>query len=160
MEKTVRMLMISFLVTISVFMFTPTASQALTDAEIKAKTHIVNLEARPVWFRPGAPIDFVAAIKYDGGTQDGFDIGVFHEGRLVGWQMNQRLNTGMNTFKLRDANFRGDPGDYIVKVRFKGNVFTEKKFATRSHAITTYIFTIDPKAQPPAPSAPPAPSKK
>ena len=96
-----------------------------------------------MWFRVGQPIDFVVTVRYDGGTQDGFDVGVFHEGRLVGWEMNKRFNSGMNTLKLRDANFRGDPGDFIVKIRFKGNVFTEKKFATRSHQVPTLIFTID-----------------
>ena len=151
MERITKLLMMTFLITISVVvMLFPTPSQALTDAEIKAATHIVNLEATPLWFRAGQPIDFVVTIKYDGGTQSGFDVGVFHEGRLVGWQMNKRLNRGMNTFKLRDPNFKGDPGDYIVKVKFKGSVFTEKKFATRSHQIPTYIFTIDPKEQPPS----------
>jgi len=92
-------------------------------------------------------IDFIVTIKYDGGTQDGFDVGVFHEGRQVGWEMNQRFNTGMNTFKVHDRNFKGDPGGYIVKLRFKGKVFTERRFATRTHR----IFTIDPKAPPPGP---------
>lgn len=134
-----------FVAMLMVLMFVPAISQALTDQEIMRATHIVNLEALPVWFNPGQPIDFVATIKYDGGTQDGFDVGVFHAGRLVGWEMNKRLNSGMNTFKLHDANFRGGPGAYIVKVRFKGRVFTEKPFATRTHC----WFTIDPKAGPP-----------
>jgi len=73
--------------------------------------------------------------------------GVFHGTRLVGWEMEERFNSGMNTFKLRDANFKGGPGHYIVKVRFKGKVFTQKQFITRSHC----IFTIDPKAAPPGP---------
>jgi len=130
-----------------VLMFMPAISQALTDQEIMKATHIVNLEAQPVWFRPAQPIDFIATIKYDGGTQDGFDVGVFHGPRLVGWETNKRLNTGMNTFKLHDANFKGGPGHYLVKVKFKGKVFTQKQFMTRSHC----IFTIDPKAAPPGP---------
>jgi hypothetical protein len=125
----------------------PGVSQALTDAEIMRATHIINLDAQPVWFKPGQPIDFVATIKYDGGTQDGFDVGVFHGGRLVGWETNKRLNSGMNTFKLHDANFKGGPGAYIVKVRFKGRIFTEKEFITRSHC----MFTIDPRVAPPGP---------
>ena len=138
---------ISLLVVIpvAVFMLIPTASKALTDQEIMNATHIVNLDATPLWFRPGQPIDFVATIRYDGGTQDGFDVGVFHGGRLVGWETNKRLNGGMNTFRVHDANFKGEPGGYIVKVRFKGKVFREKTFATRSQC----IFTIDPKAAPP-----------
>jgi hypothetical protein len=134
-----------FVAMLMVLMFVPAISQALTDQEIMRATHIVNLEAQPLWFNPGQPIDFIATIRYDGGTQDGFDIGVFHKARLVGWETNKRLNSGMNTFKLHDANFRGDPGAYIVKVRFKGRIFTEKQFATRTHC----LFTIDPKAAPP-----------
>lgn len=145
MKSKIVLLGVVFLLSLSI----PPA-QALTEAEIMKATHIVNLEAQPVWFRPGQPIDFIATIKYDGGTQDGFDIGVFHEGRLVGWEMNKRLNSGMNTFKLRDPDFRGDPGGYIVKVRFKGKVFTEKRFGTRTHCPVTY-FTIDPAAAPPKP---------
>jgi len=141
---------ITFLLAIllTVFMFIPVTSQALTDQEIMARTHIVNLEAQPVWFKPGQPIDFVATVKYDGGTQDGFDVGVFHEGREVGWVANQRLNKGMNTFKLHDANFRGGPGGYAVKVKFKGKTFTQKRFAIRLHRS---MSTIDPKAAPPGP---------
>jgi len=123
----------------------PIIAMALTDQEIKSRTHIVNLEAQPVWFKPGQPIDFIVSIKYDGGTQDGFDVGIFHEGRLVGWKSNQRFNSGMNTFKLHDANFKGDPGGYIVKLRFKGREFTEKRFSSRSHC----MFTIDPRATAP-----------
>jgi hypothetical protein len=134
-----------FVAMLVVLMLMPVLSQALTDQEIMRATHIVNLDAQPVWFKPGQPIDFVATIRYDGGTQDGFDVGVFHGGRLVGWETNKRLNSGMNTFKLHDANFKGGPGAYIVKVRFKGKIFTEKQSITRSHC----IFTIDPKAAPP-----------
>ncbi|NLI80435.1 MAG: hypothetical protein GX443_01945 [Deltaproteobacteria bacterium] len=107
-----------------------------------ARTRIVNLEAQPVWFRAGQSIDFLITVQYDGGTQDGFDVGVFHEGRLVGWAMNQRLQGGMNTFQLRDAHFRGDPGAYIVKLRFGGRVLAERRFNSHSHC----IFTLDPRA--------------
>jgi hypothetical protein len=144
MKKAARLsFLISFLTI--VLMCIPTLSQALTAQEIMRATHIVNLEAQPLWFKARQPIDFIVTIKYDGGTQDGFDVGVFHEGRLVGWEMNKRFNHGMNTFKLHDSNFRGGRGDYIVKVRFKGTIFREKKFITRSNC----IFTIDPKATPP-----------
>ncbi len=74
-----------------ILMFIPALSGALTDQEIMSRTHIVNLEAQPIWFKPGQPIDFIVTVKYDGGTQDGFDVGVFHEGRQVGWEMNQRF---------------------------------------------------------------------
>jgi len=130
---------------LAILMFIPAPSRALTDQEIMRATHIVNLEAQPVWFKPGQPIDFIVTVKYDGGTQDGFDVGVFHGTRLVGWETNKRFNSGMNTFKLHDANFRGGPGHYIVKIKFNGKVFTEKQFITKSHC----IFTIDPKAPPP-----------
>jgi hypothetical protein len=113
--------------------------------KIMRATQIVNLEAQPVWFGLSQPIDFVVTVKYNGGAQDGFDVGVFHGGRVVGWEMNNRFNGGMNTFKLHDANFRGEPGDYIVKSRYKGRIFTEKTFVTKSHC----SFTIDPRATPP-----------
>ena len=72
MERITKRLMMSLLVATSIFI--PVVSQALTDQEIMQRTHIVNLEAMPLWFRPGQPIDFVATIKYDGGTQDGLDV--------------------------------------------------------------------------------------
>jgi len=125
-------------------MFVASMSMALTPQEIMDRTQIVNLEANPVWFMPNQPIDFIVTIRYDGGTQDGFDVGIFHEDRLVGLEENKRFNRGMNTFKLRDANFKGDRGDYIVKIRFRGNIFVEKRFATRSFC----GYTIDPKADP------------
>jgi hypothetical protein len=149
MKKAYTLLLAIFMVSITLLMFAPAQSQAATPAEIKAWTNIVNLEALPVWFKPGQPIDFVATVKYDGGTQDGFDVGVFHKNRLVAWEMNKRFNRGMNTFKVRDMNFKGDPGEYIVKLRFKGVIFKEKKFITKFHCLTP-IFTIDPKATPPA----------
>jgi len=121
-----------------------TKASALTVAEIKARTHITNLEASPLWFRNGQPIDFVVSVKYDGGTQDGFLVGVFHEGRLVGWAGNKRFNRGMNTFRVRDANFRGDPGAYIVKIKFRGDVFTQKSFRTHKREIKRTYFTINP----------------
>jgi hypothetical protein len=124
----------------------PVLTPALTPNEIRAATRIVNLEGKPVWFRSGQPIDFVATVRYDGGTQDGFDVGVFHEGRLVGWVLNKRLNGGLNTFVLRDQDFRGDAGDYVVKVRFHGEIFTEKRFTTRRHQIPVYFHTLDPGA--------------
>jgi len=120
-------------------------SMARSDKKIMKRTHIVNLEAQPIWFRPGQPIDFVATVENEGGSQDGFDVGVFHEGRLVGWETSQRLDHGMNTFRLQDAQFKGDPGGYIVRLRFDGKVFAEKKFAARSQC----AFTIDPEAAPP-----------
>jgi hypothetical protein len=120
----------------------PAAALAITEAELKARTHIVNLETEPVWFRAGQPINFIVTIRYDGGPHEGFDVGVFHEGRLVGWEVNKRIQTGVNTFRLHDPHFQGDPGAYIVKVRFRGNVFTQRKFATKRAC----KFTINPKA--------------
>ncbi|MBM4295903.1 MAG: hypothetical protein FJ126_13515 [Deltaproteobacteria bacterium] len=131
-----------FIIVLIVLLAIPAAALALTEAEIKARTHIVNLEAEPEWFRPGQPINFIVTLRYDGGAHGGFDVGVFHEGRLVGWEMNKRLNTGMNTFRLHDPHFQGDPGAYIVKVRFNGKVFTQKKFGTKRAC----KFTINPKA--------------
>ncbi|MCE5195038.1 MAG: hypothetical protein LLF28_06250 [Nitrospiraceae bacterium] len=146
MQQAAKILMLSLFIAVSAFLImTPDSTQALTEKEIMAATHIVNLEATPVWFKPGQPIDFVIKVRYNGGTQDGFDVGVFHEGRLVGWETNKRFNNGMNTFKIHDANFKGDLGPYIVKVRYKGRIFTEKRFITKSHC----SFTIDPQAAPP-----------
>ena len=63
--------------------------------------------------------------------------------------LNKRLNGGVNSFALRDPDFRGDAGDYLVKVRFRGHVFMEKRFSTRRHQVPSYAFTIDPSAHPP-----------
>jgi hypothetical protein len=115
--------------------------QALTTEEIMQRTRIVNLEASPRWFVPGQPIDFVVTVNYKGGTQDGFDVAVYHEHRLVGLVRDQRFNRGSNTFKVRDRHFKGDPGDYIVQLRFKGKVFTRKSFATSRKC----EFTINPQ---------------
>jgi len=61
------------------------------------------------------------------------------------------LNRGANTFRVQDNNFRGEAGAYIVQLRFKGQVFTQKNFATRVHQVMvpTNTFTIDPTAAPP-----------
>ena len=140
MKKLLVLSVISFFLILA-----PNLAQALSDQEIMRATQIVNLEAQPVWFGPAQPINFIVTVKYGGGTQDGFDVGVFHGNRVVGWEMNKRFNGGMNTFKLHDANFRGEPGGYIVKIRYKGRIFTEKTFVTKSHC----SFTIDPRATAP-----------
>ena len=140
MKKLLVLSVISFFLILA-----PNLAQALSDQEIMRATQIVNLEAQPVWFGPAQPIDFIVTVKYGGGTQDGFDVGVFHGNRVVGWEMNKRFDGGMNTFKLHDANFRGEPGGYIVKIRYKGRIFTEKTFVTKSHC----SFTIDPRATAP-----------
>ena len=140
MKKLLVLSVISFFLILA-----PNLAQALSDHEIMRATQIVNLEAQPVWFGPAQPINFIVTVKYGGGTQDGFDVGVFHGNRVVGWEMNKRFNGGMNTFKLHDANFRGEPGGYIVKIRYKGRIFTEKTFVTKSHC----SFTIDPRATAP-----------
>ncbi len=142
MKKLIFLSVVSLLLILA-----PIMSQALTEQEIMRATQIINLEAQPVWFGPNQPIDFIVTVRYNGGTQDGFDVGIFHENRLVGWEMNKRFVGGMNTFKIHDKNFRGDPGAYIVKIRFKGKVFTQKIFATKSLC----KFTIDPTAAPPKP---------
>jgi len=154
MKKASTLLLAIVMVGIALLVFAPASSQALTPAEIKAATTIKNLEAMPVWFKGGQPIDFVVTVNYKGGTQDGFDVGVFHKNRLVAWELNKRFNTGDNTFKVRDSHFatdpgfKGDPGVYIVKLRFKGQIFQQKVFATKWHCPVIY-FTIDPKATPP-----------
>lgn len=123
----------------------PTAtSVALTDQEIMQRTRIVNLEAKPKRFAPNQPIDFVVTVQYDGGTQDGFDVAVYHENRLVGLVRNQRFNRGRNTFKVRDNQFKGDPGAYIVKLRFNGKVFARKKFSTMREC----RYTLNPAPAP------------
>ena len=140
MKKLIVLSVVSFFLILA-----PSLSQALSDQEIIRATQVINLEAQPVWFGPSQPIDFVVTVKYDGGTQDGFDVGVFHENRLVGWETNKRFVGGLNTFKIHDRNFKGEPGGYIVKLRYKGRIFTEKTFVTKSHC----SFTIDPRATPP-----------
>jgi len=131
-----------FIFAIVVLLAIPAAALAQPLAEIKARTHIVNLEAEPEWFRAGQPINFIVTIRNDGGPLGGFDVGVFHEGRLVGWEMNKTLQPGRNTFRLHDPHFKGDPGAYLVKLRFNGKEFTHKRFETQRAC----KFTINPKA--------------
>jgi hypothetical protein len=126
----------------SLGVLSPSLAPAQPYQGIAAATHIANLEAHPKYFAPGQPIDFVVAIRYDGSPLEGFDVGVFHEGRLVGWLTNLRLNPGMNTFKLHDRHFTGDPGDYIVRLRYRGTILHERRFKTRSQK----MYTIDPTA--------------
>jgi hypothetical protein len=145
MERTARFLIVGLMAISLVMVSAPASSQPIISEIIMSATHIVNLEANPKWFKPDQPIDFIVTIRNDGLPLDGFDVGVFHEGRLVGWETNKRLKNGINTFKLRDRRFTGDRGDYIVKVRFKGSIFKEKRFATRPFR----MFTIDPAAGPP-----------
>jgi hypothetical protein len=131
-----------FLAAGTLFMFCLQAP-AQSFEEIVRGTHLVNLEANPKWFQAGQPIDFLVTLRFDEGRQGGFDIGVFHEGRLVGWETNRRLNEGMNTFKIRDRHFKGEGGDYLVRVKFQGRVIKEKRFVTRSQQ----FYTIDPGAR-------------
>jgi hypothetical protein len=142
MKKIARLGLAGFIALFMVLLFSAAGSQALTEMEIMAATRIVNLEANPEWFRRRQPVDFQVTIRYDGPPQDGFDVGVFHEGRLVGWEMHKILQPGMNTFRLHDRHFKGDPGDYIVKIRFRGRVFQEKRFKTSAY------FTINPEKRP------------
>ncbi len=139
MQRPVRLWFWGLMALSLILLSFPAGSKALTEQEIMAAAHIVNLEANPEWFRRGQPVDFIVKIRYDGGVQDGFDVGVFHEGRLVGWEANKRLHHGMNTFRLHDPGFQGDPGHYIVRLRFRGVVFQEKRFKTSAY------FTISPK---------------
>lgn len=143
MQRTARLGVLGLMAVSLVLVFLTTGSPALTEREIMAATHIANLEANPEWFRRRQPVDFQVTIRYDGSPQDGFDIGVFHEGRLVGWEMNKRLHPGINTFRLHDRYFKGDSGDYLVKIRFRGRVFKEKRFKTSAY------FTINPEKRPP-----------
>lgn len=105
---------------------------------------IVNLEASPAFFMPKKPIDFVVKIQNRGSVgASGFDVGIFHEGRLVAWEMSKGLNPGANVFKLQDNAFTGDPGSYIVKVRRGGRIIDEKAFATYRKGFTA-LYTLDP----------------
>ena len=113
---------------------------------------ILNLEASPKWFGRGQPIDFVAKIDNKGLLAQGFDIGVFHEGRQIAWEMNKSLATGTNTFRVRDVGFSGDPGYYIIKVRKEGVVISEKRF--RTYKLADGRYTLDPAAPPPPPPGP------
>ena len=103
---------------------------------------IANLEAIPRWFVPGQPIDFVARINNNGPAAAGFDIGIFHEGRLVGWEMDKTLAPGPNKFKVRDHGFTGDAGAYIVRIRRAGHILDEKRFVT--NRLPDGRFTINP----------------
>jgi hypothetical protein len=105
---------------------------------------IVNLESDPLFFVATKPIDFVVKILNKGpASASGFDVGIFHEGRLVAWETGKVLNPGENTFRVRDDGFTGDPGNYIVKVRRAGHVIDEKAFATYKKGFNT-LFTLDP----------------
>ena len=112
------------MVGVLLLMFAPTSSGGRASELIKSTE--VKILRRSLWFLAGKPIDLAVTVKYDGGTQDGFDVGVFHKGRLVGWEMNKKFNNGPNTCKLRDNNFKGDPGAYIVKLRYKGKIFKSR----------------------------------
>ena len=143
MQKARRKLILSlFLAVCFLVMFSPQV-QAFHFDEVVRATYLVNLEARPKWFEAGQPIDFLVTLRFDLRSLDGFDIGVFHEGRLVGWERNRRLKEGMNTFKIHDRHFQGEPGAYIVRVKFHGRIIKEKRFVTRSQQ----LFTIDPRAR-------------
>ncbi len=135
-------MMAAFLLAAGLF---PGTSPAQGYRDFRGRTQIVNLEAKPKWFKPGDAIEFLVAIRHDGDRDDGFDIGVFHEGRLVGWERNQRLNSGINTYRLRDRNFTGEPGDYIVRLLHRGRVLQERRFKARRDC----LFTIDPTSRPP-----------
>lgn len=105
---------------------------------------IANLEASPAFFMPKKPIDFVVKIQNRGSISGtGFDVGIFHEGRLVAWEMNKALNPGTSVFKVRDNGFTGDPGSYIVKIRRAGHIIDEKNFATYRKGFTA-LYTLDP----------------
>jgi hypothetical protein len=104
---------------------------------------IGNMEASPVRFTPGQPIQFVMIINNTGPVLAEADVGVFHEGRLVGWERNKVLNPGSNVFRIQDAAFPGGPGNYIVSVRHRGHTIAERRFMTRTTVDGKY--TIDPR---------------
>lgn len=115
--------------------------------ETRPSVEIENLEATPIVFSVRQPVDFIVKIENKGDGRSGFDVGVFHEGRLVGWQRNKSLRPGVNIFKLRDPGFTGDPGSYSVKVQYGSDIIGEKRFAT--HRTSDGRYTLDPKNNPP-----------
>lgn len=121
----------------------------LSLVKFKAALQIVNLEASPVWFNQGQRIDFVVTLKLNvspGVYADGVDVSVWHKNGAtpVAFKENQRLNPGLNTFRMTNADFRGDPGAYRVKVVYRSAHVTHRDFATRKKIVTWY--TIDPAA--------------
>lgn len=144
MERTARFIIVGLMAITLLTASSPSSAQSFISDLIISATHIVNLEADPKWFRSNQSIDFIVTIRNDGLPLHGFDVGVFHEGRLVGWKTNKRLDNGINTFKLRDKRFRGERGDYIVKVRYRGSIFKQKRFKTK----TRRMFTIERAGRP------------
>lgn len=121
----------------------------LSLAKFKAALVIVNLEASPQWFRQGQQVDFIVTLKLNasaGTYADGVDVSVWHRNGTtpVAFKENQRLNLGLNTFRMTDANFKGDPGAYVVKVRYHQGDVATKLFATQKRVVTYY--TINPAA--------------
>lgn len=109
---------------------------------------IVDLEASPAFFVPKKPVDFIVKIQNRGSAgTSGIDVGVYHEGRLVAWEMNRPLNPGTNVFKVRDNGFTGEPGNYIVRVRKAGRIIDEKAFATYRRGFGS-LYTLDPSQVP------------
>lgn len=121
----------------------------LSLAKFKAALVIDNLEASPQWFRQGQQVDFIVRLKLNasaGTYADGVDVSVWHINATtpVAYKENQRLNPGMNTVRMTDANFQGHPGHYVVKVRYHQGDVAKKDFATQSKVVTWY--TLNPHA--------------
>lgn len=108
----------------------------------KPVARISDLEAVPVRFVPGRPIDFIVKISNSGGHGYDFDIGVFHEARLVGWTNRIEIPRGVSTFRLKDDQFTGEPGAYVVKLRQRGDTVDERRFS--AWPTGDGRFTIDP----------------
>lgn len=118
---------------------TQTDSQKI-ESQIANRIHIDNIEATPQWFKMGEPVDFKVNIRYDGEAEENIDVFVYHENREVGSDTsNRRFQHGPNIFRLRDKNFKGDPGAYIVKVRHNNRDVVMRKFTTLFSS-----YTIDP----------------
>ncbi len=53
--KIMKRMTFLILISLAVFILIPVISRALTDQEIMRATHIVSLEAQPVWFSQVSP---------------------------------------------------------------------------------------------------------
>ena len=143
----------AMLVTVS-FLATNASAQTavpLTAAKLKANLVIIGLRANTsrsdAWFIEGDRVGFTVNLRLNHDSfADGVDIGVYHNNgsQPIAYKENQRLYPGQNEYGMELTTFRGDPGGYVVKVRYHSADVATKLFATRKKVVTYY--TIDPFA--------------
>jgi hypothetical protein len=115
---------------------------------------VAALEALPTAFSPGQPINFLIQINNLGATVEGVNVGIFHGGRLVGWENGKTLSEGPNAFSIKDNDFKGDRGGYIVRVVHQGTVVAEREYATKVTKTGKYVLVAAGSGTPGRPGRP------